>query len=84
MGSVVQMFPDKFPSHDSVAALRKLADLMESGEFDSASVTVCNGADIWHFGEVCDSEAAVKAHWNMSYGVARLMRAAVEGYQDGN
>lgn len=66
---VVELDPGAI-SHDVVVGLRKLADMIESGEVDGTSITCCNGAEIFHYGKGC---VAKDACWNLTQGLHYLM-----------
>ena len=73
MGKVVNLKPVK----DAPAMLRRVADRMEQGEISRDDCTLIVDGDVYHFGEMDDETAAQAAIFNMNYGIAKMMAAAV-------
>lgn len=73
MGKVVNLKP----VNDAPAMLRRVADRMERGEISREDGTLIVDGDVYHFGEMDDETAAQAAIFNMNYGIAKLIAAAV-------
>lgn len=73
MGKVVNLKPVK----DAPAMLRRVADSMERGEISRDDCTLIVDGDVYHFGEMDVENAAQAAIFNMNYGIAKMMAAAV-------
>lgn len=58
--------------------LRMIADQMENGKFDTTSVTVIAGTEVFQCGEINDGRAAESAVFNMTMGLHKLMRPIFE------
>jgi len=63
---------------DVVATLRRIAEDIESGEMEVDGVTIIAGTAIFHCGQVDDGRAAVNAVFDMTVGLALMMRPITE------
>lgn len=61
--------------------LRNIADDIESGRLED-EVTIIVGCEVFHAGCHCDKQAAVNAVYNMNFGIAKIMNAAVNGDEE--
>lgn len=74
MGEVLQLKP----CVNVVTALRNIADGIESGELEADSITLISPPDIYHLGVFDDGAAAQDAIFNMTYGIHKMMNAAMD------
>lgn len=63
---------------DVVATLRRIADDIESGDIEVDGVTIIAGSRIYHCGQVDDGRAAVNAVFDMTVGLALMMRPVTD------
>ena len=65
------------PSADAAGSLRRIADEIDSGVYSANDWTVVGAGRVFHFGQVSDERAAEGAVFNMTFGIHKLMQAAV-------
>ena len=59
-------------------ALRNIADRIDSGEYVFEDMTIVAGTDVFHLGDVNDSEAVANAVYNLQLGLHKLMKASFD------
>jgi len=62
--------------------LRNIADQIDNNGIEQNDCTVIIGSEIFHLGVVSDEEAATQAIFNMTFGIHKLMNAAVTLSED--
>ena len=72
MSNVIQLFP----LMDIANGLRAIADNIDDSECESCTVVL--GTEVYHLGTIDDITAASNAIWDMTYGIHKLMSAALE------
>lgn len=63
--------------NDIPTALRNIADGIEAGEIDGTTCTIICGCTIYCPGNISTQRAVEIAIWDMTYGIHKLMYAAV-------
>jgi DNA-binding ferritin-like protein (Dps family) len=74
MNNVIQLKPCANPS----AALRNIAEMLESGELEAEEVTVIAGTDVFQCGCFNDERAAESAIFSMTMGIHKLMKPVMD------
>ena len=64
------------PNADIAAGLREIADTIERDGMQDCCATVIIEGDIYHVGTLDDTEAAIRAVFDMNVGLSKLMLAA--------
>jgi len=58
--------------------LKNIVEQIESGDIEGDDCTLIIGDQVFHLGMFDDSESAVRAIWNMTYGINKLMSTTIE------
>ena len=66
------------PNINMACALMNIAEEIQNGNIAESECTLIIGTDVYHLGCIDDREAAVNAVFNMTYGIQKLMRPAVD------
>ena len=74
MNNVIQLKP----CANAATALRNIADRMESGDISASTCTIIAGEDIFHCGVFDDERSVTNAIFDMTFGIQKLMRPAID------